>query len=202
MKIVESNARLRALINKALAKDGDKVLRNASRRIERRIRNIVLSALSASPEIASLSGGSLKYDFGLTSDPSDEIVNAVVNSVKVRVKKITSSGGKFNGGITIEIQPSSFSNLLSLTVAQQEIIGGSLPWLKWLLTSGDSVIIADFGVEYKSGRGRSGGATMSKDLAPFKVDPRYSGTADNNFITRAIIPRMREISSIIKGELS
>jgi len=202
MKIVQSNAKLRALINKALAKEGDKVLRNASRRIERRVRNIVASSLATSPELMSLSGGTLKYNFGLTQDPSDEIINAIIGSIRVSVKKITSTAKKFSGGVTIQIQPSSFSNLLSLSVAQQEIIGGSLPWLSWLLTAGDSVIIADFGVEYKSGAGRSGGAKMSSDFAPFRVDPQYSGTIDNNFITRAILPRMKEMSSMIKRELS
>ena len=202
MKIVESNSRLRALINKALAKEGQKILTSSAKRIEVKIKGLVRTAIASSPEISSLSGGSLRLDFGLDVDPSSQIIDAVTGSVNVQVSKIRSSGGKFSGGILITIQPSNFSNLLSLSVAEQPIKNGSLPWLKWLLTTGDSIIIADFGVEYKSGSGRTGGARMSEDFAPFRVDPRYSGTVDNNFITRAIQPYLKEISSIIRKELS
>jgi hypothetical protein len=193
MKIVESNSRLRAQINKALAKEGDKVLATAASRIQSRVREIVRVAIASCPEISSLSGGTLRLDFGLEEDPSSQIVNAIVGSVKVDVT---------NGGITINVQPSDFSNLLSLSIAQQPVRGGSIPWLSWLLTAGDSIIIADFGVEYSSGSGRTGGARMSQDFAPFRVDPRFSGNSQDNFITRAITPKFREISSIIRKELS
>lgn len=202
MEIVQSNARLRALINKALAKEGEKALTKAASRIGSKVREVVRVAISTCPEISSLSSGSLKFDFGLEEDPSLQIVNAIVSSVRVDLSKIKFSGGKFNGGITINIQPSDFSNLLSLPVAEQPVKGGAIPWLSWLLTSGDAVIIAEFGVEYASGQGRTGGARMSQDFAPFRVDPRYSGDSENNFITRAIAPKIREISSIIRKELS
>ena len=202
MKIVQSNARLRAKINKALAAEGNKVLSRSSGRIKTKVKNIVATALAASPELSSLSSGSLKFDFGLVDDPSPQIINAIVNSVNVSVTKIRATGGNFSGGITINIQPSSFSNLLSLSVASQAIeSGGSIPWLSWLLTEGDSIIIADFGVEYGAGTGRSGGATMDEKFAPFKVDPSFSGTVDNNFITRAIQPYLRQISQIVRSEL-
>jgi hypothetical protein len=202
MKIVESNARLRSEINKALAKEGNKVLSNSARRIEAKVKNIVATALAASPELSSLSSGSLKFDFGLVGDPSPQIIDAIVNSVDVSITKIRATGRKFSGGVTINIQPSSFSNLLSLSVANQEIeSGGSIPWLSWLLTEGDSIIIANFGVEYGAGTGRSGGATMDEKFAPFKVDAAFSGTVDNNFITRAIQPYLKQISQIVISEL-
>jgi hypothetical protein len=200
--IKQSNAKIRAIINKALAKEGDIILSRSAANIERKVKDLVKTAISSSPEISSLSSGSLKFDFGLTEDPSSQIVNAVVNSVFVDVKKVRATKGKFSGGITINIQPSSFSNLLSLSVATQDIeSGGSIPWLNWLLTQGDAIIIADFGVEYGTGTGRSGGATMDEKFAPFRVDPSYSGTVDNNFITRAIQPYLRKISQIVKSEL-
>ena len=157
MKIVQSNAKLRATMNKLLAKEGDRALKNASPRIKRRIKALVLVAIGSCEEIKSLSSGSLKYDFGLTTDPTDEIINAVANSVSVTVRKITSSGGRFSGGVTVGIQPSGYQNLLTMSVGVQEIeTGGSLPWLNWLLTRGSSIIITDYGVTYGSGLGRSG----------------------------------------------
>jgi len=77
-----------------------------------------------------------------------------------------------------------------------------LPWLSWLLTRGNEIIIQEYGVLYGSGFGRTDGAKMSNKKAPFMVDPAYSGTADNNFITRALAPHQRAISNIIKEELT
>ncbi len=202
MKIIQSNARVRAKINKILAKEGNKALERASRNIERKVKPLIRKAVAGSPEISSLSGGTLKYDFGLIQDPAGEIVNAVVGSVVVNVSKIRATKAKFSGGITVSIQPDDLRNLLSLPVANQIIEDGSaLPWLQWLLLSGDSIIIASAGVEYKSG-GRSGGAVMSKDFAPFRVNPMFSGSSSNNFITRAIEPQGKKILQIMRSEFS
>jgi len=203
MKITTSNARMRSMINKALAREGEKILKVASSNIRKRVKEVVRMAIATCPEIRELSSGTLKFDFGLTEDPSSAITNSVANSTRVSVSKIFSRGGSFRGGIKITIQPSSFSNLLSLPVAEQAIeIGGSIPWLSWLLTAGDAIIIGDFGVDYEVGTGRTGGATMTKEEKPFKVDPMYSGDEQDNFITRAIEPTLREISKIVKQELS
>jgi hypothetical protein len=203
VKIVTSNARIRSLINKALAKEGEKVLKTAASGIRKRVKEVVRTAISKCPEIQELSSGTLRLDFGLTEDPSDAIINSVANSTRVSVSKISSRGGSFRGGVKVYVQPSTFSNLLSLSVSRQDLeSGGSIPWLSWLLTAGDTVIIGDFGVDYEMGTGRTGGATMSAEKRPFKVNPTYSGDIDNNFITRAIGPSMREISRIVRQELS
>tara|TARA_Y100000389_G_scaffold191262_1_gene217108 strand:+ start:1902 stop:2513 length:612 start_codon:yes stop_codon:yes gene_type:complete len=203
MKIVTSNARMRALINKALAKEGEKVLKTASSNIRKKVKEVVRRAIATCPEMRELSSGILKFDFGLTEDPSTAITNSVANSTRVSVSKVSSRGGSFRGGIKITVQPSTFSNLLSLPVAQQAIEdGGSIPWLKWLLTAGDAIIIGEFGVDYEVGTGRTGAATMKKSEKPFKVNPLYSGDEVDNFVTRAIDPTLREISAIVRKELS
>ena len=203
MKITTSNARFRALINKALAKEGEKVLKSAASNIRKQVKEVVRRAIATCPEMRELSGGTLKLDFGLTEDPTTAITNSVANSTRVSVSKISSRGGSFRGGVKITVQPSTFSNLLSLSVAQQAIeSGGSIPWLKWLLTAGDAIIIGDFGVDYEVGTGRTGGATMKKSEKPFKVNPLYSGDEVDNFVTRAINPTLREISAIVRKELS
>lgn len=203
MKIVETNARLRATMNKLLAKEGDKALRNASPRIKRRVKALVLQAMGASKEISEISSGSLRLDFGLTQDPTTEIISSIVNSVYVEVRRVRATAGKLSGGVIIGIQPMGYQNLLTLPGAQQQIEdGSSLPWLSWLLTRGNEIIIQDYGVLYGSGFGRTDGAKMSNKKAPFMVDPAYSGTADDNFITRALAPHQRSISNIIKEELT
>ena len=203
MKIVTSNARMRALINKALAKEGEQLLKKASSNIRSKVKEVVRRAIATCPEMQELSSGTLKFDFGLTEDPSIAIANSVANSTRVSVSKITSRGGSFRGGVKITVQPSTFSNLLSLSVAEQAIeSGGSIPWLRWLLTAGDAIIIGDFGVDYEMGTGRTGGATMKSSEKPFKVNSLYSGDEQDNFVTRALDPVLKEISSIVRKELS
>jgi len=43
---------------------------------------------------------------------------------------------------------------------------------------------------------------MKKSEKPFKVNPLYSGDEVDNFVTRAIDPALREISAIVRKELS
>tara|TARA_R110000824_G_scaffold2865_2_gene13036 strand:+ start:4645 stop:5277 length:633 start_codon:yes stop_codon:yes gene_type:complete len=206
LKLIESDRAIIAKIHTALAKELDGAFRKSSGKIKNRIKPIVANALFGSPEIVSLQGGVLRFDFGLTGDPGPQIVGAVVESLQIKIERIRSSSKGISGGITLSIQPSDYSNLLTLPVAMQALeIEGRVPWLEWLLFAGDSIIIAHYGVEYGAGLGRSGGAHMVslKDapFGPYKVNSAYSGTIDNNFITRAISKVSSEIKNTIIGAL-
>ena len=86
-----------------------------------------------------------------------------------------------------------------MSISKQPIDGGSLPWLQWLLLEGDSIIIANFGVEYSNeAQGRAGPARMTRQARPFRVNPKFSGTKDDNFITRSLSGRILEIEKAIK----
>ena len=193
LKIIESVRSIEQKINKSLATQVNKVLPKAATRIKSRILELATFALSTSPEIASLSNGSLRGDFGLTSNVAGPLVDAIVSTLDVKVNKVNNN---LQGGITLVMQPSDFSNLFSLPFAYQPIEGGNIPWLEWLLTLGDAVIIADFGVELGSGLGRSGKGHMVVG-GPYKVNSAYSGVPDNNFITRAIAKVSPQIKEVI-----
>lgn len=206
LKLLESDRAIVAKINVALAKEIDGAFMKRSSEIRNRIKPIIANALFGSPEILSLQGGVLRFDFGLTGDPGPQIVNAVVESLQVKIEKTRGNANGISGGLTLSVQPSDYSNLLTLPVAMQALeIEGRVPWLEWLLFAGDSIIIAHYGVEYGAGLGRSGGAHMVslKDapLGPYKVNSAFSGTIDNNFITRAISRVSSEIKNAIIGAL-
>jgi len=200
IRILESDRQIAALINRGLASAFDKTIRKNVPALRTRIRSIIATALYNSPEITSLSGGTLMADFGLTSDPSNAIVSSVVSSMSITTRPTTSSSSTIRGGFTLTMQPSDYSNVLSLPVSQQIIDGGSIPWLEWLLTLGDAIIIANFGVEYGP-FGRTGRAHMLESAKPFKVDSSFSGTPNNNFITRAIQDASQQIETAIIGVL-
>ncbi len=196
IKLLESDRVIATKINRALADELGRSLHKAAPKLKSAVSPVIASALYASPEIRSLQGGTLKADFGLTSDPSQAIVSAVVSSIYVQVVKPTSSAQNIRGGLKLHIQPSNFENLFGLGVGVQPIKSGALPWLEWLLKLGDSIIVADFGVEYGP-FGRTGMAHMSKKRAPFRVRSEFSGTIGNNFVTRALSSVSSEIKNII-----
>ena len=76
-----------------------------------------------------------------------------------------------------------------------KIIPDTADKIKWVEYSLD-------GVYYEMGTGRTGCATMTQSAKPFKVNPLYSGDEVDNFVTRAIEPTLREISAIVRKELS
>jgi hypothetical protein len=203
MRILDSDKVITKAINNIIAGQADAVLRRKKKSIRNNIKVALIHSLASSPEIISLSGGGLKVDFGLTDDPSDDIVTSVASTIRLGINPIRSSSNGIKGGISLYIQPSSYSNLLNMSNSVQPIEdGNNLPWLKWLLTAGDSILVADFGVIYKSGRGRTGGGYMSGDAAPFRVDPFFSGVLEDNFVTRAIDRAYPSFVTAIIGGLS
>ena len=202
VKFLESNSQLEKQIRKALADEINKTLKPQVTQLETKLKPVFRSALQKSPEINSLSSssGTLRLEFGLDSDPSAAIINAVIESLNVEWVKVNPTN--FSGGLIVTIQPSDFNNLLTLPQGNQSIIGGSLPWLSWLLTLGDTVIITGYGVEFGSfPNTRTGQAKMSTKFAPYKVNSAFSGTIDDNFITRAIEKTTPEVEKIIRRML-
>ena len=198
IKILESDNAIVKKIHMALAKAFNKTLAQNVTQIYKGLQPLISSALMSSDEIKSLSSGILRIDFGLTSDPSSAIVSAIVSSLNIEIQQAKATAAGIRGGLLITMQPIDYNNLLSLSVAEQITAkGASLPWLQWLLTLGQQIIVANFGVEYGAGKGRSGGGYMSVDYRPFKVNSQYAGTVDNNFITRAIDGVAPQIKGVI-----
>ena len=88
--------------------------------------------------------------------------------------------------------------------------GVILPVLEWVLLKGDTIIKLPTGPEnagsigfkvvYKRGTGRSTGATMEEtsDASElFRISPTYSGTEDDNWLTRAITESIDSIGQEI-----
>lgn len=162
-------------------------VKKKAKRVEKQAKKIVFNAVYNSPEMSALRRGQLSFDLGIPAgeDPSVIIAQAVSDSIRIDPPNFRSAGNRINGNFKIQIQPSSFANLLSSsfgTVVTEK--GQALPWLSWLLVEGDAIIIADWHVQYGP-YGRSGGARMVPN-GMFTIDPQYSGTINDNFVTRAL----------------
>lgn len=167
--------------------------------LKQQIRKIVYDALISCPEVQSLRSGTLKYDFGLVSDVTDMMVSDISEAIEIEYKPVRLSFRGFSSVLKIYLSQERI-NLMMSSAWWAHIpteTAGSLPWLKWLLTAGDSVVIAGYSVAYGNW-GRSGGAIMFK-YKNFQVDPNYSGTIEDNFITRAINQKQDEIEDALRN---
>lgn len=201
LKINESPKEIQRLILKGLSQDLDAhILKNLTA-INIFVKAKVYESIALDPLSWIVSNGKLKGDFGLDFDPVPAIAQAVSNSVVIDFIRLNN---RLKGGLSIKVQPMDYLNLLTLpegVVITEK--GAQLPWLDWLLTYGNSIIIANFGVSYNYTVGRSGMmAIMVEGARPFSVDPSFSGTVNDNWITRAIDAEINNIEAGIVKILS
>lgn len=204
IEIKETNDVVKSKILRALRPEVNHFFKSRSTKIKREIQILTKSLLEISPEMGSLRGGQLQGAFGIPSGTESAIVTNIINTISeavvVKFVGISISGGKLRGGFKIEIQPTDFSNLLGLggaVVTTKK--GASLPWLQWLLTLGDALIIGEY--HFESVRGGRSGLGLMFPRGAFRVPPSYSGTSDNNFITRAFVGRDADFANAIENAL-
>lgn len=207
LKLVESLNQIEGNILSALADNFNSSMKSQKNKILQEVKLLIPSWISSQPEMQSLLSNdpsSLVGQFGITSSPSsivNSIILSVVNSTTVTI--VSYNNKLKGGGIEINIQPDDFSNLLNLPQGHSVYQGGDLHWLNWLLTKGDEVIVVGYQYNPQTGLGRSKLGNM-KTGESFRVPPEFSGTEQNNFITRALIGGQQEqqISSILARILS
>jgi hypothetical protein len=176
-------------VNVAIADYINKLIRSKENVLISSAKRLVDEWVSNQPEILSLkssSPASLVGVFGIPGN-TDNIVNTIVSSVVNSISiKFVPYSKNLKGGLELNFQPANFANLLSLPEGHTRIQNGDLHWLDWLLKRGDNIIIVNYQYNPTSGLGRSGLGNMVAG-GSFRVPPQFSGTEDNNFITRALI---------------
>tara|TARA_B100002019_G_scaffold285211_1_gene293899 strand:- start:1892 stop:2524 length:633 start_codon:yes stop_codon:yes gene_type:complete len=206
LKLLGSDASITKTIHAAIAKSINEIISKKKRKVEAKLKRAVRFWVTSTPEIQSLLErgipNSLNSQFGLRNMEAqtavDAIVDSIVNSAEIKISKINN---KLNGKIEFNFQPSDLRNLLGLP--EGHVItekGQDLHWLDWLLTKGNTTVV--IGYTYSnSGKGRSGVGSMKKG-GSFRVNPQFSGTVNNNFITRSLETREQRVISILSEVLS
>jgi hypothetical protein len=177
------------VINELRERAKSLVQRNYSK-IRRAVKPVIVDAIYDCPEMESLRSGKLRYDLGVKADPTLLISWSVADTMKLQY----AYSNQYIFNFSISIQPGRYENLLDLP--QSVFIsenGRKVPWLEWLLTNGTKVIMADFGVLYKEGVGRTDGAITVKNVTPFMIDPAFAGVSGDNFISRALNKNAQKI---------
>ena len=83
IKILDSDIVIQKNILESLRSGLKLIFTKARPKIESSIKALVVESLSTCPEILSLKSGKLKYDFGLSNDPTSDIIYAIANSTYV-----------------------------------------------------------------------------------------------------------------------
>lgn len=202
IQIIDSIKDIEKNINKAIAESINDIISRNINNIVNSVKNLIPSWITSQPEIQSLSSkdpGSLAGQFGIAGDTSmiiTSIVNSVVNATEY---KFVPYRANLTGGLELRFQPSTFVNLLALPDGHTIYSGGDLHWLDWLLKRGDSIIVTNYQYNPQTGLGRSGLGNMIGG-GTFRVPPQFSGTDNDNFITRSFIGSTQEkqIASIFE----
>jgi hypothetical protein len=188
LRLTDSIKDIEMEINKGIADYVNKKLSSNQNRIINSIRSLVPNWILAQPEMISLASNdptSLAGYFGIAGDASSIATRIAISVADSLTFKLDNFKNNLNGGFEVYIQPTTFINLLGLKDGYSFYMGGNLHWLDWLLTKGDEIIISNFQYNPQTGLGRSGLGNMIPG-GVFRVPPQYSGTFNNNFVTRAL----------------
>ena len=213
LKLLDSRTTVRRKILSAFVYELKK--RNSTAKIrlvlDRGVKDIITNAVCAAPEYASLVTGRLKGEFGIPNAATkvQSLLMQWISEIHIQIFPWRVVGHRIVGGFTVNAIKGDFTKVTSLPEAHQITEKGEfLPWLKWLLLDGDQIIINDYFyaraskferfsrtnrgimISRESGFVHSGWTTGLRS-GGWRVPPAYSGTVQNNWITRAILGKGR-----------
>lgn len=143
------------------------------------------------PYYESLKGGfgisNLRAEFGISNPKDvDDLINIWTSFVRVTPGRVIGDKNGIKTGLQIKLMSNAYSNV---NITQGTAKGEKLPWVQWLLEEGGRVIIGDYKIMYRLGRGRTGQAIMinpSKSLNRWQVPVEFQGTLKDNWVTQTI----------------
>lgn len=156
------------------------------------IADLVNRGIRNSPEANALISGILRDMFGIPNPDQviTNIVNAIIDNMEINVIPVVPTSNTFNGSITVNLLKSDFTDVLTANGVLLHSTGGDVPWLQWMLTAGDAIVLAGYDIKFYPTvvpTSRTGKAlTVAIPTGGFRVPPEFSGTASNNWLTRAL----------------
>lgn len=206
LKLLEDDASITRLVLENLQDQLQNKIFKALPSISSDIKMLVKNALINEPEYSSLKAGTLKAEFGISNSSAiDSVIDALVNTLEVQSNPVKLTKNSLSGGFVLKmIKSDNISGIIYTDIASviDDVNGYVLPWLEWLLLRGNEIIVRKYSVNYvNSPRSRSGMALMVQSNKSWRVPPNFSGTENNNWITRAISKIDKEIVRIIQSSL-
>lgn len=207
LKILESDQQINKAILDALLPEVTTFMNNGISIIKKELPVILQNAIINTPEYASLLNGKLKYEFGIPDSniKLDNLINAWIENIRYPYMKPTIVGNKIKSTFEVHAVRVDFAEVLYTDDALviDAIRGYNLPWLEWLLLEGNKTIISKQEVVIGPNKfSRTGNALMRNSNKSWKVPSEFSGTINNNWITRAIDGVESSIESLLNKAFS
>ena len=167
-----------------------------------RMRQIVNEAIKSEDEYNEITGGVLRAELGVPNSRAriDAIIDRWISSIFIKVQPGTAP----LLDIQIGIIDSSYQDVLAMAEAEYTYRSRhykrnvTIPWLQWLLTEGTKRLVTGYHVVRNPRRSRTGTVIMRQnDRKSWSVPSTYSGTAGNNFVTRAFSDINQKIIQVI-----
>lgn len=208
-----------------LRKVTSKYISDLIKRIRPTVVAIIDYCIKTAPESDSLTDlrGQLRLDLGVENPES--IIFAVSNYItsKINFVKKDPTGNSLGGMALYLLRREGIQGLANHPLGSYESKSGTIPWLRWLLLEGSGILIQDYEVRYynsiqKNSRSRFAlmvqpttiAARMKyskfydggyfKGVDGFNISPEFSGTEDDNWITRSFDRAIPKINEIINRE--
>jgi len=194
LEVTDPNSIIEYRLKKTIADKINLAAQVAKNKAKLRFRELIEKAIFDSPEARSLQGGDLQGELGVPGELAkkmlDKIVDAIDSTIDVDIKQFNPFGNVMRGYIEVSIFPKALlQDLLDKQEAQYLTNHGEqIPWLEWLTTLGDRIIVKNYSVDFGQRFGsRTGLATMvHTKRRGWRVPPQFSGTRTDNFITRSL----------------
>jgi len=185
---------IKTVINKAMPSIVNK--------IKSRLKAEFVRLVKESAEYTALVSGDLRGEIGL---PDPTVVDTVIDAWADGIQVTFTKRGKL-GSIEIGMIQADYADVLSLPDASYVYASrdGStvIEWLRWLLLESTSIIVVGY-VFAASNRGRTGlGIMVNRNGGGWRVPAQYAGTANDNFVTRALVDIERTIDIIVRQEIT
>jgi hypothetical protein len=163
---------------------------------------VAAEALRNCPEYAALVGGELRGELGAVSARRvlEAVCKNIAGGVRVASLGVRRSGAGLEGGMRIGLVKGDYSEVLGVdggTFTSEK--GFDVPWLRWLTLEGDAVLVADHHFLAKAA-GRTGRGVMVP-TGVWRVPAEYAGTAEDNWILRALRGIGADVTEVIAREV-
>lgn len=204
VQLTDTNSQIGKKILKALLPDIQKYMDKALKIIKTELPSILIATISSSPEYDSLINGKLKYEFGIpnASQKIASLLNVWSSNIEIQYFKPSIVANQIKSNFSVQLVKADFSDVLYTDYAfmQDNLRGYDLPWLQWLLLSGDVIIIQNHEIILgPSPYSRTGNAIMKQNKGrTWKVPSEYSGTINDNWITRSIERAAPQIDQLLQ----
>jgi len=183
-----------------------------SNRVLLKIQALVPQWVMESDEISDLRNREdIWAQLGIPNDMLNVVIQDIARlsatTIGAKFVKRRSGTGYAIGRIEIFMFPSAMGRFLSLKSGKYITEKGvEIPWLKSLLLDGTQILVTDFtyvpGDFSDNENNRTGKGMMIESPGSYwRIPSQYSGTLQNNFITRSILPHLGELQQLVLTDL-